>query len=210
MLAACSGGEEDAPTTLMDGSRAREVPVELDGVDVAVLTTVRVEDRDQIDRGSAAGSCLSDFEDVRPVGPVVTRVGVASESVSFGVSSGRALAGCNNSGGLREANRRWCGSAYGRLYAGRLRDPRLSIVCQALDSGPVGFVWVTPSPATRYVSVEQPGYVEVYEVAGDLPIRVATTSGVKIEGSSATFDVLEHDAQGTLAREYRLEAAVAG
>ena len=60
------------------------------------------------------------------------------------------------------------------------------------------------------MSVEQPGYVEVYEVAGDLPVRVATIDGVVYERFAATFDVLEHAADGRLLREYRLEAAVAG
>jgi len=41
-------------------------------------------------------------------------------------------------------------------------------------------------------------------------VRVATTSGVEIDRSSAGFEVLEHDADGRLVREYRLDAAVAG
>ena len=46
---------------------------------------------------------------------------------------------------------------------------------------PLGFVWVEPEPRAAYVVVEQPGYVEVYAVAGELPVRVATTTGVEIE-----------------------------
>ena len=75
---------------------------------------------------------------------------------------------------------------------------------------PVGFVWVTPGSETRFVSVEQPGYVEVYEVAGDLPVRVATVNGVDYDRFAARFDVLEHATNGELLRRYRLEAAVAG
>jgi hypothetical protein len=74
----------------------------------------------------------------------------------------------------------------------------------------VGFAWVDPSESSRYLVVEQPGYAEVYEVAGDLPIRVTTTRGVRFEGASATFQILEHDAEGRLVRRYTLEAAVAG
>jgi hypothetical protein len=134
---------------------------------------------------------------------------VHSESVTFQDASGRGIFGCDNSPGPRENNRRWCGSAYGQLYGKRLRDPRLDILCGTTDE-PVGFVWVHPSPGVRYVSVEQPGYVEVYEVAGDLPVRVATISGVEYEGSRATFDLFEHAADGSLVRRYRMEAAVAG
>jgi hypothetical protein len=61
-----------------------------------------------------------------------------------------------------------------------------------------------------YVVVAQPGYAEVYAVAGSLPVRVATTTGVEIDGSSASLDLREHGADGTLLRAYRLEAAVAG
>ena len=74
----------------------------------------------------------------------------------------------------------------------------------------MGFAWVQPSPTTRYLIVEQLGYDEVYQVVGDLPVRVATASGVQIDGSRATFDLSEHDAGGRLLRKYRLEAAVAG
>ena len=41
--------------------------------------------------------------------------------------SGAAVFGCDNSPGPREDDRRWCGGAYGQLYGGRLRDPRLGI-----------------------------------------------------------------------------------
>ena len=92
----------------------------------------------------------------------------------------------------------------------RLRDPRLSIGCLTEDDDMVGFVWVEPGENTRYVSVEQRDYVEVYEVSSDLPVRVATRDGVQVEGSRATFDLYEHDDDGGLLRRYRLQAAVAG
>ncbi len=74
----------------------------------------------------------------------------------------------------------------------------------------MGFVWVEPSPGTRFVAVAQPEYTEVYDVAGELPVRVATTSGVDAETSSAVFDISEHDASGRLLRTYELRAQVAG
>jgi hypothetical protein len=195
----------------MDGAPAREPPLHLDGAsELAVLTSVRVVDAADVERGSAAASCLSEFDELAAAGPVVTRVGVDSASVTFAVAHGRALAGCNDSPGPRERGRRWCGNAYGQLYGGRLRDPRLSIVCRTGDGEPTGSAWVSPGPGTRYVSVERGGFVEVFEVAGDLPVRVATTSGVQSEGSRATFELAEHDARGRLLRRYRLDTAVAG
>ena len=95
------------------------------------------------------------------------------------------------------------------LYDGHLRDPRVSIGCTTAGGKRVGFAWVEPANSARYVVVEQPGFVEVYEVADALPVRIATTSGVSIERSHATFEISEHDRQGALLREYRLDAAVA-
>jgi hypothetical protein len=74
----------------------------------------------------------------------------------------------------------------------------------------MGFVWVEPSSETQYVSVVQPGFLEVYEVAGELPVRIATTSGLKTEPLAATFHLFEHDATGHLLRRYELNAAPAG
>ena len=144
-----------------------------------------------------------------PTGASVERIGVHSETVTFLDESGRAIFGCDNSEGPREENRRWCGGAYGQLFAGRLRDPRLGIGCVTEDDEKVGFVWVQPGADIRYVSVEQPGYVEIRS-RGSAPGTNRTRSGVQVEGSRATFDVFEHDSDGRLVRRYRLEAVVAG
>lgn len=74
----------------------------------------------------------------------------------------------------------------------------------------MGFAWIQPDPRTRYVALAQRGFVEVYEVAGGLPVRVASTTGVDIERSRATFTVSEHDPQGHLIDTYALDASVAG
>lgn len=208
----CAGDQERPPTTLLDGSRARAVSVELEGIaGPAILTAVFVVDVAEVEAGSSSADCLDYPSASAPAaGLVVARVGVSSESVTYRTNGRRGLDGCDNSAGPREENRRWCGGAYGTLYGGRLRDPRLTIGCTTKDGKPMGFVWVQTSPTTRYVVVAQPGYAEVYRAAGDLPVRVATTSGVEIEGSRATFDLSEHDAKGRLLRKYRLEAAVAG
>ena len=210
VLVSCTG-DDDSPMKLMDGSTPGPLAVELQDVpnqDV-VLTSVKVTDFSDIAPDSPIAECFR--QSSSPLsGPVTERVGVVSSSVTVQTKDGRAVDGCDDTSGPREENRTWCGGAYGQLFQGRLRDPRLNIGCLTEDDEMVGFVWVQPDRRARYVSVEQPEYVEVYEVAGDLPVRVATRSGVQVEGSRATFDLLEHDDNGRLLRGYRLEAAVAG
>jgi hypothetical protein len=209
--AGCADGDA-APDRLLDGSVAVVPSFELEGVEEpAVLTKFRVVQPSARDRAERSTSCLERGRgSARPKGPSVERIGVYSETVTFEEKSGRAIFGCDDTAGPREEDRRWCGSAYGQLSGGRLRDPRLDIGCQTEDDGMVGFIWIQPPAGVRYVSVEQPGYVEVYEIGGGLPVRVATRRGVQVERSRATFDLFEHDADGRLLRKHRLEAAVAG
>lgn len=212
-LAGCAGESDDgAGGRLLDGTSAQDLPVELAGIEGRmVLTSATVVPVDAIEDDSAAGSCLRDrFGHLVAAGPAVVRVGVKSETVTFGAVSGQAIFGCSDSPGPREANRRWCGVAYGELNAGRLQDPRLDIICETTAGNQAGFAWVQPAEDVRFVAVEQPGYTEIYEAAGGLPIRIATVSGVDVETSSATFAVSEHDAEGRRLREYELEAFVAG
>lgn len=207
---ACST-DDAAPTRLMDGLDASPPPVELEGVsNPAVLTKLRVVAVAAVEPGSLAADCLRGrARAAHPTGRVVERIGVASETVTLRDPSG--LHGCDDSPGRREGDRRWCGSSFGRLYGGHLRDPRLDIAgCTTADGVAMGFAWVEPTRGARYVVVEQPGYAEVYEIAAELPVRVATTAGVQVEGSRASFDISEHDARGRLLRRYRLEAVPAG
>jgi hypothetical protein len=186
--------------------------VELEGLPApAVLTSVRLVRVGDIEPGSSSASCLQrDWGGAQPAGRIVERIGVSSETVTFRDRTGDGLYGCDNSAGPREDDRRWCGGAFGRLYSGHLRDPRLDLGCITEGRDVVGFLWVEPNRDARYVVVGQPGYAEVYRAAGDLPVRVATTSGVEVEGSRATFNLSEHDAEGRLLRRYQVEAAVAG
>lgn len=192
----------------MDGSRVTRPPVELERVgDRAVLADVRVVRVIADDR--IAASCVrSRAQNAGRTDRAVVRIGVASESVAFRDAAG--LWACDNSTGVRETGRRWCDGAFAQLRDGRLRDPRLSIGCTTRDGDPIGFAWVEPAARSRYVAVEQEGFVEVHEVAGALPVRVATTRDVDLERARATFDVSEHDRAGRLVRRYRLEAVVAG
>ena len=213
VLAGCSGEGDDASSpALLDETPARKLPVGLDGIEAPeVLTSVTVVPVDSIEPESPAGVCLQTWSaDSEATGSAAVRFGVSSESVTFREAGGAAVFGCSNTPGPREGNRRWCGGAYGQLYSGRLRDPRLDIICQTSEGTQVGFAGIEPGEGTRYVAVAQPEYTEVYEPAGELPVRIFTLSGVDIDSSSATFSVSEHDAEGKRLREYELKAAVAG
>jgi hypothetical protein len=211
LLVGCADHSDVAAPSLLDGSTASELPVELEGVDEAVLTSASVVPVASIEPDSAAGLCLhGQYAEREASGSAVVRVGVISESITFRETSGVTILGCSNSPGPREGNRRWCGGAHGQLYSGRLRDPRLSIACRTTDGTLVGFVWVQPADDVRYVAVEQPEYTEVYQEAGGLPVRIFTMSGVDLNTTSATFSVSEHDADGRRIREYELKAFVAG
>ncbi len=210
VLAAGCTESESGPTRLMDGSQATTPPVTLQGVEgYVVLTKVHISAARR--RGTRSASCLERDWDVRPQGPSVERVGVASESVTFEQTSGRAVFGCDNSPGPREENRPWCGGAYGLLYGGHLRDPRLSMAgCATEDGDPMGFAWIEPDPQTKYLVVDQAEYAEAYEAVGHLPIRIATTNNVFIEGSHTIFELSEHDRSGRRLRAYRVDAFPAG
>jgi hypothetical protein len=52
--------------------------------------------------------------------------------------------------------------------------------------------------------------MEIYEVAGDLPVRISGSEDVQLEGSRASFEVTQYDGNGRELEETRLEAAVAG
>ena len=210
--AACADDEQRVPSELMDGSPARGVPVELEGIDGAVVrTSVRVTAANDLEAGSAGAACVRERAGGRAVaGPVVERVGVSSESVTLTLGSGRSLLACDNARGPREEDARWCGGAFALLVGGRLRDARLDVLCSTGDDEPLAFVWIEPHDETRYVAVEHPGFTEVYQTAADLPVRVASTREVDLERSTAELAISEHDAAGGLVRRYDLRAAVAG
>jgi hypothetical protein len=212
LVAACDGNDDGGPTTLINGTKAAELPVDLEGVESpAVLTSFAVRRVEEIEGASAVAKCLQQHRDDLPYGSIVMRVGVSGESVTFRNRSRRGLYGCDNSQGAREEDRRWCGGAFGQLDGGYLRDPRLDMgECTTRGGGLVGFAWIESGPGAKYVVVRQQGYAEVYEVGGGLPVRVTTTSDVEIEGSRATFELSEHDADGRAIRRYRVDARVAG
>lgn len=208
LFVACEG--DRPPGTLMDGSLALRPPVELEhtsGPAILTKTRVVIDIRDRPHSPSAA--CLRAHRDAHAPRQFVERTGVAASSVTFSDTSG--LYGCDDGLGAHENGRRFCGASFGRLYGGRLRDPRLDLAgCRTSAGDPIGFIWVQPARTTRYVAVAQRGYVEVYEVAGRLPVRIATTAGVEVEDARARFDLSEHDVRGRLVRSETVDAVVAG
>ena len=212
LVVGCSTADSDAPTSLMDGSPVRELPVRLEGISrPTVGTNVEVVRVTTLRAGSVSGACLGMWTaGATPHGPFVVRVGVSSTSVTFGDAS--RVYGCDDSPGAREGAQRWCGTSSGLLLEdGHLGDPRLDIAgCRTAAGRQMGFAWIEVGAGTRYLAVEQDGYVEVYEPAGALPVRVATTIGVDVDNSRASFRVSEHDARGRMLRRYVLEAVPAG
>jgi hypothetical protein len=210
-LAACGDGGGRPPEILMDGSPAPALRIELERIPaLAVLTKVRVRDAATIPPRSLAATCLRGrARGVRPKGRVVERIGVHGESVTLRDASG--LHSCDDSPGPGSVGRSWCGGAFGRLYGGHLRDPRLNIAgCTSADAEPVSFAWVEPRRRARYLAVAQPDYAEVYEVGGRLPVRIASIAVAEPDASGATFDLSEYDDSGKLVRRYQLDAVPAG
>ena len=204
----------EPPTHLVDGSPAATPSVELTGVDgLTVATRLEVTAADQLAERSKAATCLELFRGYAIAGYVVARVGVSGESVTFRSASagGGGLHGCDGAGAVgRQGDHRWCGRAYGRLENGRLGDPRLDLACISAAGDPAAFAWIEPAPAAAFVAVRQPGFVEVYEVAAGLPVRVTTMGSVAVEESSASFAISEHDRDGVRLRAYTVRARVSG
>jgi hypothetical protein len=206
VLAGCGGGS--APPRLADGSQPPDLPPPLSAVRNAVMTRVAtVPAHTLAPTTRKACDLLAHARD--PI--VVRRVGVDGTSLTF--AGGASLYGCDaipdryEDPDLPRAGG-WCGGAVGRWRSERLRDPRLAL-CTAKDGGVTAFAWVQPGRAARWVGVRSAGREDIYETAGGLPVRVATTDRVHPEGA-AIFDVAEYGRNGALLRGYEVHAAVAG
>jgi hypothetical protein len=205
------GTQHRPPAELVDGSAAVQPKVPLQGIgSPVILTRVKVTASDEVEQGSPEARCLGGpARGGKPIGDVVVRIGVWSASVTFRETS--SVGGCDGTGAASASGPRWCGGSYGRLVAGRLRDPRLDLAgCRTANGRAAAFAWVDPGPRTRYVVVREPGYAEAYPIVHGLPVRIATTSHIASEPLGASFEVFEHDATGRLLRRYRLEARPAG
>jgi hypothetical protein len=207
---ACLGGD-GPPRELVDGSAARAPSVKLDGVSSRQVETRAAALNLREAATGPVSRCLATTREHVPHSPIVRRVGVEGASVTYRTASGREVVACDGTDPGNGHDPKWCGIALGRMRSGRLLDPRLDVAsCSTPSDEPVAFAWVEPGPATRYVAVGREGYVEVYPVIAGLAVRVATTSGIDVDTSSASFDVSEHDGAGKSLRSYTLRARVAG
>jgi hypothetical protein len=207
---ACLGGGAP-PSRLADGSPVRAPSVTLDGVSSRqVATKAAALDLHDAATGPVA-RCLAATREHVPRGPIVRRVGVDGASVTYRTASGRNLIACDGTAVSSEHDRTWCGVALARVRDERLLDPRLDLAsCTTPSGNSVAFAWVEPGPRTRYVTIRRHRFIEVYPLIAGLPVRVAATSGIDLDTSSASFDVSEHDTTGQLLRSYTLRTRVAG
>jgi hypothetical protein len=208
--AACRDGTA-APLELADGSRPPALKLRLeDEPRSLILTQLWLVDPARVQPRTPAADCLrGPARDARPTGPIVVRSSVYATSVTFRSES--ALHGCDDSTGLREGDRRWCGSSFGNLFEDRLRDSRLDMAgCSTVGGQRIATAWVEPLADTRFLVIEQKGFGEVYETAGGVAVRVATIGGFHDDPLGVTFHVSEHRADGRLLRRYELDALPAG
>jgi hypothetical protein len=200
----CGGDARPVPTELIDGSLAQPPPIVLEGVREPTLQTVVHRTTVGMARmGSRATSCLAPYVEDHRGGSVVERIGASGSSVTLVTRQGHVARACDAVDGA------WCGRAFGRLDQGRLPDPRLSLTCREPSGRPVGFAWIQPVSAARYVVVHGPGYAEVYRTFAGQPVRV-TTLEADLVTSDATFAVSEHGGDGRRLGAYELDAHVAG
>jgi hypothetical protein len=199
-VAVACGGQQ-RPLTLVDGTRAVAPPPQLPRNSILSRTEI-VPWSDLLD--ALRSSCPG----LRPELRVVERTGIDGASVTFRDSDEPGLLACDMARGSYELDP-WCGFSAGRLVDGRLVDPRLDL-CQTPSGEVTAFAWVEPMSDARWVGVDQGSYSELYEVAADLPVRIASTRDVHLEGSRASFDVTQYDENGREVAMRTVEAAVAG
>ena len=202
VLAGCDSGH-GPPKRLLYGEPAQM----LAPVRKSVITIGRVLDGTTLGRRFTTCRPARVPNDVK----VVERIGVFAESLTFADAERKTLYSCD--GGSDPAYERrppWCGSSAGRLIDGNLLDPRLDILCRDRRGHALAYAWVEPAAGVRWIGVDQGSYIELYEVLGELPVRVATTRRIQLGRARATFAVTQYDSGGKALIKGDLEAAVAG
>ena len=207
LVATGCGHGDGGPARLLDGRPA----LRFGPVHGSVVAVGRVLTRAAL--GPRLDGCLfpGDRSSVAADTPVVERVGVDAESLTFANRDGSGVYACD--GGVDPAGERappWCDTVFGQLEHGRLLDPRLDVICRDRRLRPLAYAFVEPVPGAHWVGVQQDGYIELYEVLGGLPVRVASTSGVDPDEARAMFELTQYDAEGRELVRGKLEAAVAG
>jgi hypothetical protein len=200
VVAGCNHGSR--PARLLDGEPASEFRP----IDGSVITQTRVVRAAFLGRRFA--DCVSESLSNTLV---VERIGVFGESLTFRDRGGQHLHACD--GGFDPTGERrppWCGHSNGRLYDGRLLDPRLDILCRDADGRRLAYAWVEPVAGSQWIGVDQGVYTEVYEVAAGMPVRIATKRSIDAEAAKATFELTQYGIRGNELLRGKLEAAVAG
>jgi hypothetical protein len=203
LLAGCDNGAR--PERLLYGEAAQE----LKAVSGSVIAIGRVLDGTTL--GRRFTSCRPAGAEIPNDPVVVERIGVFGESLTFADSGRKTVYACD--GGTDAAGERkppWCGSSAGRLFGGKLLDPRLDILCRDRKGRALAYAWVEPAAGVRWIGVDQGAYTEIYEVLAGLPVRIASTRGIEAARARATFDVAQYDNHGKEVIEGKLEAQVAG
>jgi hypothetical protein len=204
LAAGCGDAGGSRTPRLLDGRpAARFGPVE--GSVIASGRVLQLDDR--------ADDCLSanDRASVAADAPAVERIGVEGESLTFASRDRSVVYACD--GGSDPAGERappWCHAVLGEFDNGHVLDPRLDVICRGRTWKPLAYAFVDPVVRARWIGVQQDGYVELYEVLGGLPVRVASTRGVEPQNASATFEITQYDAAGRELVRGEMEAAVAG
>jgi hypothetical protein len=202
-LALCATAcDDDArPSRLLDGEAAAElVPVA-----GSVVTRVRVVRAAFLGRRFTSCMRANERRQFTETTLVVERIGVFSQSLTFRDPGGRHLNACD--GAFDDT---WCGRSVARLYDGRLLDPRLDILCRDAEGRRLAYAWIEPAAGSHWIGVDQGSYTELYEVAAQLPVRIATSRGIDEDASSATFEITQYGLRGAELIRGRLEVAVAG
>ena len=152
--------------------------------------------------------CLARYGDLRLSrdARIVERHGLLGGSVTIADRRSPLLYGCD----LAAGGTRVCGGSVGVWHHGRLNDPRLDIICRDRNGRTLGAAWVVPVPHARTVAVHESGHVEIYPVAGGLPVRIWTRAGVHIGRSRGTFEIRQLAADGHELAHERIRAMVAG
>lgn len=205
IVSGCGSGGR--PERLLYGERAAEFRP----VPGSVVSVGRVLDGATLGRRFTQCTRGFRFGSVAPDALVVERIGVFGESLTFADRRGRILYACD--GGVDAAGERappWCSGSAGRLFGGRLLDPRLDIGCRDERGRPLAYAWIEPVAGAHWVGVDQGSYTELYEVLGGLPVRVATKRHVDLDRSRAKFVITQYGTRGRELVKATVEAAVAG
>jgi hypothetical protein len=207
LLAVAGCDDETRPDRLLNGQPAAEFrPVE-----GSVVSQTRVLRAEFLGRRLTVCLASADRASFPPDTVVVERVGVFAESLTFLDRGGRHVYGCD--GGIDASGERpkpWCGGSVGRLHDGRLLDPRLDVLCRDSSGKPLAYAWIEPAAGSHWIGVDQGSYMELYEIAAGLPVRIASARRVDRQKSRATFEVTQYDERGRELLKGEVEAAVAG